>query len=148
MPRDRTRSLSRGRAITSLQAFGIGLGVSALLVVFFSPSWASFVAWQREPAAFRELIPVRRGTGVIAQVENPMVELDDPMHDSIRWRLLFPVVGHLLRLPPALVLAFAPAGCVLLLALLVAGARARGVPWNECALLAIVVGGESWFFTS
>jgi len=85
---------------------------------------------------------------VIAQVENPMVELDDPMHDSIRWRLLFPVVGHLLRLPPALVLAFAPAGCVLLLALLVAGARARGVPWNECALLAIVVGGESWFFTS
>jgi hypothetical protein len=130
------------------KATGLGLAVSLLIVVFFSPSLVSFAAWRAMPRQFADLVPVRRGVAVVQQVEAPFTEIRDPLHKIVRWRLLFPLVGHVLHLPPALVLVLSPAGCILVLSLLIDSAHGRGIPWLECALLGVVVGATSWFFVA
>jgi hypothetical protein len=122
--------------------------VSALLLVCFAPSLVTIRAWTRVPEVFSQSIPVRRGMWVTKQVAEPFVEIDDPIHKIVRWRLLMPLVGHELGLAPGVVLALAPVGCVVVLALLIGLGRARGLPWSECAMLAVVAGASSWFFTS
>lgn len=122
--------------------------MSALLVVCFAPSLVTIRAWTRVPEVFSQSVPVRRGIWVARQVADPFVEVDDPIHKIVRWRLLMPMVGHGLGLPPAVVLALAPVGCVVVLALVIGLGRARGYAWPECAMLAIVVGASAWFLTS
>jgi len=122
--------------------------VSALLVVCFSPSLVTIRAWVRVPEVFSQSVPVRRGVWVTKQVAQPFVEVDDPIHKIVRWRLLMPALGHWLGLPAGVVLALAPIGCAVVLGLVVGLGRARGYPWAECAMLAVVVGASAWFFTS
>ena len=54
------------------------------------------------------LLEVRRGASVLAQVKHPGAPITDTLHAAIQWRLLFPLIGHFLSLPPAAVFAFAP----------------------------------------
>jgi len=131
-----------------VRAIALGLAVSALIVIFFSPAWVSFAAWHAMPDRYADLVTVRRAVAVIQQIADPTTEIRDPFHGIVRWRLLFPTVGHLLHLPPVIVLLLSPLGCVLVLSLLIQGAHSRGVPWLECARLAIVVGCASWFFVA
>ena len=130
------------------KSIALALAVSVLLLVFFSPSWVAFRAWERVPGAFWQVIPVRRGSWVVEQVADPFVEISDELHYILRWRLLMPMVGHHLGLAPTLVLALAHVGCVLVLAFVVGLGRKRGYSWRECALLAVVSGAGAWFFTS
>ena len=46
------------------------------------------------------MLEVRRGASVRLQVEHPGIAIPDPLHGVIQWRLLFPVIGHVLHLPP------------------------------------------------
>src|SRR5688572_3442880 len=126
----------------------LALGVGLLLLVFFSPSWVAFRAWERVPEVFWQVIPVRRGSHVALQVADPFVAIADPLHRIVQWRLLMPLCGHYLGLAPELVLALAHVGCVLVLALLIELGRRRGYGWRECALLALVGGAGAWFFTA
>src|SRR5262249_43039235 len=93
-------------------------------------------------------IAVARGAYVAMQVANPSVEITEPVHRIVRWRLLMPVVGHYLGLPPWVVLGLSYVGCVAVLVLVIRLGRRRGYSWTECAMLAVVVGAAGWFFTS
>ena len=125
----------------------LALGCFASLIFFFSPTWGAFRVWSRVPE-MGGMIEVRRGVSVLLQVEHPGIELPDKLHAAIQWRLLFPVIGHLLHLPPAIFFALPGAGCVLVLAFIVTVLRRRGAGFGFAGLVAIVLGAGSWYFTS
>lgn len=128
---------------------GLTLAVFLTLLAVFSPSWISFRTWLRLPEVFSSLIEVRRGVSVVLQVGNPFVEITDPIHKIVRWRLLVPGLGHLLHLPPGVVLAFSQVSCLATLGYLIfLGRFSGGLSWTESALLAVVAGAGSWFFTA
>src|SRR4029077_11874914 len=93
-------------------AAGLGVAVGLLLLLCFSPSWVTFRAWRRVPELFSQTIAVRRGAYVTMQVADPGVEIADPIHKIVRWRLLVPMIGHLLRMTPVMVLALGYVACV------------------------------------
>src|ERR1700752_4862960 len=101
----------RDRMSDRAKALCLGIGVSGLIVAFHSPSWVAFAAWRAKPEEFWDLKAVRRGAAVAQQVVDPHIEIHDPLQAGVRWRLFFPVLGHVLHLPPVLVLALSPLGC-------------------------------------
>ena len=125
----------------------LAAGIFALLLVFFSPSWGAFRLWSRVPE-LSGMIETRRAVSVLAQVEHPGAPIADELHRAIQWRLFFPVIGHFLNLPPSLFFSLAHAGCLLLLAYLIALLRRAGYGWTETAFATIALGSASWFFTS
>lgn len=128
---------------------GLTIFVFLVLLISFSPSWISFRSWIRVPEVFSNLIEVRRGVSVTLQVINPSTEIVDPIHKIVRWRLLMPVIGFMLNLPPLLVLALSPFSCLLTLCYLIIAAKRIGkLSWIESCLMACVAGAGSWFFTS
>ena len=122
-------------------------GCFALLMFFFSPPWGAFRAWSRAPE-MGNMIEVRRGASTLLQVAHPGIPIADPIHGGIQWRLLFPVIGHVLQLSPAWFFALAHAGCVIVLAFIITVLRRRGVGWTESALAAVTLGATSWYFAS
>jgi hypothetical protein len=63
-----------------------------------------------------------------------------PLRRVIQWRLLFPLIGRGLHLPPALFFALAPLGCLLALAYPVTLLRRRGLGWRDPGLAALMLG--------
>lgn len=94
------------------------------------------------------MMEVRRGVSVLQQMAHPGSAIADPLHAAIQWRLLFPLIGHLLGLPPFALFALAPLGCLLTLAFIVTVLRRRGLGWGPTCAAALVLGATSWFFTS
>ncbi len=125
----------------------LAIGCFALLVYFFSPPWAAFRAWSRAPE-LGGLLELRRGANVLLQTEHPGRPIQDPLHGAIQWRLLFPVIGHLFHLPPAVLFGLADLGCVLVLGFVITVLRRRGVGWFEAGLAAAILGAGSWYFAS
>jgi hypothetical protein len=125
----------------------LAAGCFALLLFCFSPPFGAFRLWSRVPE-MRGMLEVRRGASVLAQAEHPGAAIADPLHAAIRWRLLFPTVGHVLQLPPAALFAFAPLGCLLVLAFIIAVLRRQGLGFLEAGLATVILGATSWFFTS
>ncbi|HUR56309.1 MAG TPA: tetratricopeptide repeat protein [Opitutaceae bacterium] len=125
----------------------LALGCFAILIFFFSPSWAAFRAWSRVPA-LQGLIEVRRGASVLQQLAHPGAAIADPLHAAIQWRLLFPFIGHVLHLPPTLVFGLSHLGCALVLAFVIALLRRHGWTWPETALATLVFGAAEWFFAA
>ncbi len=130
-----------------LRRWLLAAGCFATLLFFFSPPWGAFRVWARVPE-MGGMIEVRRGAAVLQQVQHPGVEIADKLHAAIQWRLLFPVIGRGLNLPPVFFFALAPLGCVLVLAFIVTVLRRRGASFGFAAVAAIVLGAGSWFFTS
>ncbi len=122
-------------------------GCGAVLAFCFSPPFGAFRLWARVPE-MQGMLEVRRGASVLAQAAHPGIAIADPLHAAIRWRLLFPLLGHALSLPPAALFALAPLGCLAALAYIIAILRRAGCSWAEAGLAAIVLGATSWFFTS
>jgi hypothetical protein len=122
-------------------------GCFAVLVFCFSPPFGAFRLWARVPE-MQGMLEVRRGVSVLAQVAHPGAAVADPLHAAIRWRLLFPVLGHLLQLPPGALFALAPLGGLAVLALIISVLRRAGAGWLEAGVAAVVLGATSWFFTS
>lgn len=118
-----------------------------LLVFFFSPSWGAFRLWSRVPE-MGAMLEVRRGAATLEQLSHPGAPIADPLHAAIQWRLLIPLVGHLLHLPSPVFFALADLGCLLVLAYLVTLLRRQNLGWLDCALATVVLGAASWFFTS
>ena len=125
----------------------LALGCFAVLIFFFSPSWGAFSLWSRVPE-MSALIEVRRGASVIEQIGHPGAEIADPLHRAIQWRLLFPVIGHVLGLPPFAVFGLAYLGCLAVLGYIIALLRRTNAGWANAALATIVLGAASWFFVS
>ena len=122
-------------------------GCGAVLAFCFSPPFGAFRLWARVPE-MQGMLEVRRGVSVLAQAAHPGIAIADPLHAAIRWRLLFPLVGHVLQLPPAALFALAPLGCLAVLAGIIAVLRREGCGWRDAGLATLVLGATSWFFTS
>ncbi|MBI5766299.1 MAG: tetratricopeptide repeat protein [Verrucomicrobia bacterium] len=131
----------------TLLRWRLALGVFALLIVFFSPSWGAFRLWSRVPE-MGGMLEVRRGVSVLAQVAHPGAPIADELHRAIQWRLFFPVLGHYLGLPPTLFFGLAHAGCLLVLGYFVTLLRRAAFNWTDTALATCTLGAASWFFTS
>jgi hypothetical protein len=125
----------------------VALGCFATLIFFFSPTWGAFRVWSRVPE-MGGMLEVRRGAAVLQQVAAPGVEIADKLHAAIQWRLLFPIIGHVLHLPPVIFFALAEVGCVVTLAFVVTVLRRRGAGFGYATFAAIVFGAGSWFFAS
>lgn len=125
----------------------LALGCFATLIFFFSPSWAAFSLWSRVPE-LGGMLEVRRGVVVLEQVAHPGIEIPDPLHRVIQWRLLFPWIGHILGLPPLVFFGLAHVGCLAVLGYVVTLLRQQGLGWRDTALGSIAIGAASWFFVS
>lgn len=130
-----------------LSAGVVALGCLAVLVVFFSPSFALWEAWSRAPEMgyHRE---VRRGVVVLEQVAALGAAPADPLHGAVQWRLFFPVLGRVLALPAWALFGLAHVGAWLALWVAVAEARRRGAAWTEAAALAVIFGAGAWYFAA
>ncbi len=125
----------------------LALGVCALLLVCFSPSWGAFRLWSRVPE-LGGMLEVRRGVSVLVQIEHPGAPVADQLHSAIQWRLLFPLIGRVLHLPPGPFFALAHVGCLLVLAFLVTLLRRKNFNWTDTALATLALAAAEWFFTS
>lgn len=143
----------------------LGLLAFALLAARFSPNWWDFWTGTRE--AFESISTPQerdaieaavlsghseRGLHVIRQARDLNTEIDNSVHKIMRWRLLVPLVGHILHLPPWVVLGLAHLGSLTLIyALLFIGfryGRSAGASSFEAFALAIVAGATAPFITS
>ena len=115
----------------------LAMGGFALLLFCFSPAWGAFRIWARVPE-MGGLLEVRRGGSVLWQIDHLGAEIPDKLHGAIQWRLLFPLIGRLLALPPWACFALADAGCVVVLAFIVTVLRRRELGFFETGLAATV----------
>jgi hypothetical protein len=125
----------------------VALACFGAVLFFFSPSWAAFALWARVPE-MSGLLEVRRGVSVLAQMQHPGAPIADPLHQAIQWRLLFPIIGHVLHLSPALLFSLAYVGCWAALAFVLGRLRRAGWSWSHAAVAAVTLGAASWVFVS
>jgi hypothetical protein len=130
-----------------LRRWLLALGCYALLVFFFSPSWAAFSLWARVPE-LGGMLEVRRGVSVLAQAAHPGAPIPDPLHAAIQWRLLFPVLGHVLHLPAAALFGLSHVGCLATFAFAITVLRRSGIGFPATASATLIVGAAGWFFAS
>ena len=91
-----------------------------------------------------------RGWHVLRQTRDLAVIVDDPNHKIVRWRLLPPVVGKVLRLPDWATLGLAHVGCALWLTWMYAIFRRAGLPeedrpWDGFFTV-LIIGATAPFF--
>ncbi len=125
----------------------LAIGCFALLIYFFSPPWAAFRAWSHVPE-LGGMVEVRRGVSVLQQEGHPGTPIGDPLHGAIQWRVLFPLIGHVLHLPPAWLFGLADVGCLMVLAFIIAVLRRRGLGFFGAGLVAVILGAASWYMAS
>jgi tetratricopeptide (TPR) repeat protein len=143
----------------------LGLLAFALLTVRFSPNWAAFYYGLRDArvnvtsvaqdAAIDKAIfsaYSARGYYVLQQARDLNAEIDDANHKIVRWRLLVPALGLILKLPGWVILGLAQIGCWVFVTVLVAmayhQARAAGRPTGDAIWLGVIAGASAPFFTS
>lgn len=144
----------------------LGLIAFVLLALRFSPNWLPFfrladevqaqIASPEERQAAERAIfqghSVNRGYHVLQQTRNLSAEITEPNHKIVRWRLLFPTLGHVLNLPDWAVLGLAQAGCVLLVVILLAIAVRQsadtGHRTREAFCFCVIASASAPFFTS
>ncbi len=119
----------------------------ALFLFLFSPPWHIFSAWSRVPE-LGQTVEVRRAVSLLEQLEHPLAPVQDPIHRILQWRLLFPGVGHLLHVPPVVLLAMPYVGAVLAIGALLYFARRDGVGRPAAVCGAVLLGASGWFFAS
>lgn len=125
----------------------LALGCFATVIFFFSPSWGAFALWARVPE-MSGMLEVRRGVSVLAQVAHPLAPVTDPLHQVVQWRLLFPVIGHVLALPAPLFFSLADIGCLVVLGYVISLLRRDGAGWGATALAGVILATASWIFVS
>lgn len=144
----------------------VGLIAFTVLAVRFSPNWLPFARLAEESRtqlsnpAERQAVEqavfrghsVNRGYHVLQQTRDLGVEIAEPNHKIVRWRLLVPALGHVLRLPGWAVLGLAQVGCVVLLVMLVSIVAHRLAgnprPAHEALCFGLIAGASAPFFTS
>lgn len=119
---------------------------SLINLFFFCPR---FTLWRGLDLPAARVEPdIDRAVDTLAQLKDPFVRIENPYSRVIHWRLLFPVLGHALHLPPGLFLALPHLGCLAALAL-IAHVICREVGSRRLALLATMLSaGGAWFFVA
>jgi len=132
------------RAFLTLFAAACVIG---LVTIRFSPPLVVWRAWSLRPEIFDQS-ETGRAQVALWQVDHLGKEIEHPHHKVQRWRLLFPTVAAVMRLPAPVHLALYPAGAILAVAFLAEVLRRARLPtWQTFAALAAVT-ANGWFFTA
>jgi Tetratricopeptide repeat len=118
-----------------------------LVIACFAPR---FVLWgwiDLDPAE-HHAPEFNRAIDTLRQLEHPFVPITNPTNRVINWRLLFPLLGHLLRLPQRAFLALPPLGCLLVLGYVASLVRREGGTRPAALAATALMGTTSWFFVS
>jgi hypothetical protein len=116
------------------------------VVLVFTPRFILWTGLEPGVGAFNP--EINRAIDSLRQLDYPFTEIENQSNAVIHWRLLFPILGHLLHLPRIVYLALPFLGCLLVIALMLhvftreSGCRLQA--WLASTLLATT----SWFFTS
>lgn len=137
---------SSGRWRTWGRAAGMAIAAALLTLFFFTPRVA---IWRGLDVPMARGFPeVNRAAYALAQVDQPWAEIDSVSNQVIRWRLLFPILAHGLRLPDWAFLALPHLGCLLVLGFVARLLLKRGWSNGETVAATIVMATSSWFFVS
>lgn len=125
-----------------------GLSLMAALVVLaaFTPR---FVVWRGLGIPDALIFPeVNRAADALRQLQEPLAAITNPSNRVLEWRLLFPLLGHALRLPDRVYLALPALGIILALAYQARLLLARGWRFDEALAALLVAGACPWLFVS
>ncbi len=129
--------------------FGFVISLLAFLLAFsaFSPRFLFWPALDLS-SSMQNPPEVNRAIDTLRQVDNPYIRITTSTNRVINWRLLFPALGHYLRIPKPVFLALPYLGAVLALwyAAVVLD-RATRDRWLVL-FAATLAGSTSWFFVS
>ena len=118
-----------------------------VVIVFFAPRFVFWSGIDLDPA---EHYPpeFNRAIDTLRQLDHPFVPITNPTNRVINWRLLFPILGHYLHLPPWAFLALPAVGCLFVLGYIAHLVRRESGAWWAPLAAAALVGTTSWFFVS
>lgn len=116
--------------------------VLVVALSFFCPRW---VTWK--PAYWSDPI-INRALDALRQLQDPWVRIENPSNKVIENRLLFPLLGYCLRLPPLVFLAIPLLGCWAVVLLMLDRLVRRTGDWLLAMFGTTVLSSTSWFFTS
>ena len=146
-PEQASRWSLRGAIDTRVQSAAFAVLAFTVVVTTSSPR---FIYWYGllNDSTSRLHPETNRASCALRQLHDPFLPIDDLPNRVLRWRLLFPAVGHLFHLPDSVYLALPALGC-----LLVFGFISRVLPCvsesNAAVFLGtILTGTVSWFFVS
>jgi hypothetical protein len=125
----------------------VSLAAFALVITFFAPRfmlwpWIDLDPAENHPAEFNRAIDTLR------QLKNPFVPVTNPTNRVINWRLLFPILGHYLHLPPWAFLGLPALGCLFVLAYVAHLVQRESGTWWAALAASALTATTSWFFVS
>jgi hypothetical protein len=117
-----------------------------VLVYFFCPA---FAYWRGMEVPFAWHRPeINRGIETLKMLADPFHVVLSEGNGVLRWRLLFPMLGHFLSLPPWLYLAIPHLGVVVTLAWVGSVMLRHGIGRLGTLLGMLIIGAASWTFVS
>ncbi len=122
----------------------LAIGLSVLL---FAPRYHVWALLDLPPSTANPP-EVNRAIDVLRQLEDPSITITNEVNRVINWRILFPWIGHFLKVPPLVFLLHPFVGCFVTLVYLVI------VTWRITGdrllsgLATILIATASWFFVS
>jgi tetratricopeptide (TPR) repeat protein len=126
--------------VASLLAFV--LSIACFAPRFMLWSWIDLDPDEHHPPEFNRAIDTLR------QLDHPFTPIANPTNAVINWRLLFPLLGHVLRLPRWAFLALPSLGCLLVLAYVAILVRRDGGTRLATLAATALSATTSWFFVS
>jgi hypothetical protein len=130
------------------QLAGVGLAACAVSCLFFCPAFVFWRGLWLGPPWLARSPEVGRAVVALQQLNHPLVKITDPGHVVLQWRLLFPILGHALDMPPWLYLALPHIGCVVVTAYAAHLMLRQGASWLAAFFAATLLATGSWFFVS
>jgi len=126
--------------------WGGGILVCVLVTCFFAPR---FVIWQGLSIHEAWFNPeINRAADTLLQLENPSVHIENPSNKVIKWRLLFPYLGHYLHFPKWLFLSLPQIGALVATVYMFQLLWSRTGKWLWAFMGVCVVDTSDWFFVS
>jgi Tetratricopeptide repeat len=118
-----------------------------LTIARFAPRLV-YWSWLDLGSAEHHVPEFNRAIDTLRQLEQPFVPITNPTNSVINWRLLFPILGHLLHLPRWAFLALPSVGCLLVLGYVAHLVRREGGTRWSAIMATALCATTSWFFVS
>ena len=126
----------------------VALAAALVVTCFFSPRfvlWRGVAIAEDLPEPFAEF---DRAIPSLAQLDDPAQPITHTYHKVLAWRLLFPLVGHYLRVSHDVFLALPHVGCLLALWLSAWLTYERLRRWWPTFYATALLAALPWFFVS